>query len=109
MSSKDNHDERVLARTKLDRRNMLLAGGTLAAASALNSTPSSAEQAGASGAYSNSAIAMMPPGEPAPASKQERALGVKIARAMLSGPRPITKDDTVAEWAQTAISSSSVR
>ena len=97
MSSKDNHDERVLARTKLDRRNMLLAGGTLAAASALNSTPSSAEQAGASGAYSNSAIAMMPPGEPALASKQERALGVKIARAMLSGPRPITKDATVAE------------
>ena len=96
MSSKDNHDERVLARTKLDRRNMLLAGGTLAAASALKSTPSSAEQAGASGAYSNSAIAMMPPGA-ALASKQERALGVKIARAMLSGPRPITKDATVAE------------
>jgi hypothetical protein len=95
MSRKDT--ERVLERSKLDRRNMLLAGSTLAAASALNSTPGAADQAGASGAYSNSAIAMMPPGEPIPASKQERVLGAKIARAMLSGPRQITKDATVAE------------
>jgi|GEM_PF-823353 len=52
---------------------------------------------GASGAYSNSAIAMMLPGQSVPLSAQEQALGVKIARAMLSGPRHITKDATVAE------------
>jgi hypothetical protein len=60
-------------------------------------TPGSPDQAGASGAYSNSAIAMMPPGQAVPASERERVLGVKIARAMLSGPREITKDATVAE------------
>src|SRR3984957_8643867 len=60
-------------------------------------TPDSPDQAGASGAYSNSAIAMMPPGQAVPASERERVLGVKIARAMLSGPREITKDATVAE------------
>ncbi|SFS68379.1 hypothetical protein [Paenibacillus sp. BC26] len=52
---------------------------------------------GASGSYSNSAIAMIPPGQPFPTSKQEQTLGVKIARAMLSGPRNITRDATVAE------------
>ena len=60
-------------------------------------SPSSSDQAGASGAYSNSAIAMMPPGQALPASEQERVLGIKIARAMLSGPREITKDARVAE------------
>ena len=48
-------------------------------------------------AYSNSAIAMMPPGEALPASEQERVLAIKIARAMASGPREITKNATVAE------------
>src|ERR1700676_3496592 len=57
----------------------------------------SPDQARASGAYSNSAIAMMPPGQAVPAAERERVLGVKIARAMLSGPREITKDATVAE------------
>jgi hypothetical protein len=95
VSSKDTYE--VLRDGKLDRRNVLIAGSTLAAASALTSTPGSADQAGASGAYSNSAIAMMPPGEAVPASKPERVLGAKIARAMLSGPRQITKDATVAE------------
>jgi hypothetical protein len=52
---------------------------------------------GASGAFSNSALAMTPPGQPLPASEQERILAVKIGRAMLSGPRAITKDATVAE------------
>ena len=97
MSSKDTRDEPVLKNGKVNRRNMLLAGSTLAAASALSSTPSSPDQAGASGAYSNSAIAMMPPGKAVPASEQQRVLGVKIARAMLSGPGEITKDATVAE------------
>ena len=97
MSSKDTRDEPVLKNGELNRRNMLLAGSTLAAASALSSTPSSPDQAGASGAYSNSAIAMMPPGKAVPASEQERVLGIKIARAMLSGPGEITKDATVAE------------
>jgi hypothetical protein len=55
------------------------------------------DEAGASGAYSNSAIAMMPPGQALPASEQERVLAIKIARAMASGPREITKDATVAE------------
>jgi hypothetical protein len=97
MSSKGTHDERVSEHGKLDRRNMLLAGGTLAAVSALSSTPSSPDQTGASGTYSNSAIAMMPAGKAVPASEQERVLGIKIARAMLSGPGEITKDATVAE------------
>jgi hypothetical protein len=59
-------------------------------------TLNSSDQTG-SGAYSNSAIAMMPPGEALPASQQERIIGIKVARAMLSGPRQVTKDATVAE------------
>ena len=97
MSSKDTRDELVSKNGKLNRRNILLAGSTLAAASALSSTPSSPEQAGASGAYSNSAVTMQPPETAVPASDQERILAAKIARAMLSGPREITKDATVAE------------
>ena len=97
MSSKDTHDERDLGYDGLNRRNILLAGSTLAAASALSSSLSSAQQAGASGAYSNSAITMQPPSKEVPASQQERVLAAKIARAMLSGPREITKDATVAE------------
>jgi hypothetical protein len=97
MSSKDTRDEPVLKNGKLNRRNMLLAGSALAAASALSSTPGSPDQAGASGAYSNSAITMQPPSKEVPASQQERVLAAKIARAMLSGPREITKDATVAE------------
>ena len=97
MSTKDTHDERDLGYDGLNRRNILLAGSTLAAASALSSSLSSAQQAGASGAYSNSAITMQPPSKEVPASQQERVLAAKIARAMLSGPREITKDATVAE------------
>jgi hypothetical protein len=97
MSSKNTRDERVLGHDELNRRDMLVAGSTLAAASALSSSPSSADHAGASGAYSNSAITMQPPSEEVPASQQERVLAAKIARAMLSGPREITKDATVAE------------
>ena len=51
MSSKDTRDEPGLKNGKLNRRNMPLAGSTLAAASTLSSTPSSPEQAGALGAY----------------------------------------------------------
>jgi hypothetical protein len=40
---------------------------------------------------------MQPPSKEVPASQQERVLAAKIARAMLSGPREITKDATVAE------------
>src|ERR1700685_4248555 len=54
-------------------------------------------QAGAAGAYSNSAITMMPAGTPVPASEPERLRAAKISRAMLSGPHSITKDATVAE------------
>lgn len=59
--------------------------------------PGSVYQEGASGSYSNSAVAMMPSHQPVSTSKQEQTLGVKIARAMLSGPQIITKDATVAE------------
>jgi hypothetical protein len=97
MSSKDPRDGSNIRKNKLNRRNMLLAGGTLAAASALSSTRSSSDQAGASGANSNGAITMQPPGKEVPLSQQERVLAAKIARAMLSGPRSITKDATVAE------------
>ena len=72
-------------------------------------TPLSPDQAGASGAFSNSAIAMMPPGEALPTSQQERVLGIKIARAMLSGPHQITKDATVAEMGADGVSSSSAK
>jgi hypothetical protein len=58
---------------------------------------SSFRQEGASGAYSNSAITMVLSGKEVPASEEERVLAAKIARAMLSGPRGITKDATVAE------------
>jgi hypothetical protein len=95
----------------ISRRSTLLAATTLVTATALPAVTSIAQtqreekcdrlslpgQAGASGAYSNSAIAMMPPGKAVPTSEQEQVLGVKIARAMLSGPREITKDATVAE------------
>jgi hypothetical protein len=47
MSSKDTHDERDLGYDGLNRRNILLAGSRLAAASALSSSLSSAQQAGA--------------------------------------------------------------
>jgi hypothetical protein len=60
-------------------------------------TSSSSRQVGASGAYSNSAITMVQSGKEIPASEEERVLAAKIARAMLSGPRGITKDATVAE------------
>ena len=53
--------------------------------------------AGASGAYSNSAITMQPPGKTIPVAAQDGLLAAKIARAMLSGPHQITKDATVAE------------
>ena len=62
-----------------------------------DSTLGSLDQAGASGAYSNNAITMQPPGKEVPASQHERVLAAKIARAMLSGPREITKDATIAE------------
>jgi hypothetical protein len=94
----------------ISRRDSLLATATLVTATTLPALTSIAQtqreenviarppdQAGASGAYSNSAIAMMPTGKAVPTSEQERVLGVKIARAMLSGPREITKDATVAE------------
>ena len=45
MSSKDTHDERDLGYDGLNRRNILLAGSTLAAASALSSSLSSAQHA----------------------------------------------------------------
>ena len=54
-------------------------------------------QQGASGSYSNSAIAMLPPGESAPKPGEDLVRAVKIARAMRSGPPEITRDATVAE------------
>jgi hypothetical protein len=54
-----------------------------------NYTPGSPDQTGASGAYSNSAIAMMPPGQAVSASERERVLGVKIARAMFFPAEPL--------------------
>ena len=84
----------------ISRRKTLLAATTLGAATTLPAITSVAQMerpAGASGAHSNSAIAMMPPGQAVPASQQERVLGAKIARAMLSGPHSVTKDATIAE------------
>ena len=61
MPGEENRDEPK--NDQLNRRNMLLAGSSLAAASALSSTPAAADDAGASGAHSNSAITMQPPGK----------------------------------------------
>jgi hypothetical protein len=52
---------------------------------------------GASGNYSNSAITMLLAGESIPNSKAERILAAKISRAMLSGPRHITENATIAD------------
>ena len=57
----------------------------------------SPDQGGASGAFSNSALAMMPPGKEYPKSEEERVLAVKISRAMMSGPPELTKDATIAD------------
>ena len=55
-------------------------------------------QQGASGSYSNAAIAMLPSGESsAQKSGDDLVRGIKIARAMRSGPPEITRDATVAE------------
>jgi hypothetical protein len=56
-----------------------------------------ADTGGASGNYSNSAITMVGTGQPLPNSSDEQILAAKISRAMLSGPRQITEDATVAE------------
>lgn len=52
---------------------------------------------GAPGNYSNSAISMLLAEQPLPGSQEERIVAAKVSRAMLSGPRHITKDATVAE------------
>ncbi len=54
-------------------------------------------QQGASGSYSNSAIAMLPSDESAPKPGEDLVRAVKIARAMRSGPPEVTRDATVAE------------
>lgn len=90
-------DDFILSDGEVNRRNVMVAGSALATASLLSSTPGLSDQAGASGAHSNSAITMQPPTTEVFASRQERVLAAKIARAMLSGPYSITKDATVAE------------
>src|SRR5690349_5154264 len=54
-------------------------------------------QSGASGSYSNAAIAAEPPEASAANSDEDLVRAVKIARAMRSGPLQITRDATVAE------------
>jgi len=55
-------------------------------------------QQGASGSYSNAAVAMLPSGESsAQKSGDDLVRGIKIARAMRSGPPEITREATVAE------------
>jgi hypothetical protein len=54
-------------------------------------------QPGASGSYSDAAIAVEPPGASAATSDEDLVQAVKIARAMRSGPLQITRDATVAE------------
>src|SRR5215469_2478497 len=53
-------------------------------------------QGGATGSYSNSAIAL-PEQMPVTSSEDDLEKAVKIARAMRSGPSVITRDATVAE------------
>lgn len=79
-------DDSILSDGEVNRRNVMIAGSVLATASLLSSTPGLSDQAGASGAHSNSAITMQPPTTEVFASRQERVLAAKIARAMLSGP-----------------------
>lgn len=49
------------------------------------------------GAFSNSALASWPRGEPVPGTDEESHKAAKIARAMLSGPESLTKDATICE------------
>ena len=59
-------------------------------------------QQGASGSYSNAAVAMLPAGESsAQKTTDDVTRGIKIARAMRSGPPEITRDATVAEMDHT--------
>ncbi len=70
--------------------------GVFGAAMAILHCHASSGPEGASGSYSNSAIALPQQTPPStPATEQEKA--VKIARAMRSGPAEITRDATVAE------------
>jgi hypothetical protein len=55
------------------------------------------DSGGGSGNYSNSAITTVGSGEPLPNSRDEQILAAKISRAMLSGPRHITREATVAD------------
>ena len=55
------------------------------------------DSAGGSGNYSNSAITTVGSGKPLPNSRDEQILSAKISRAMLSGPRHITRDAAVAD------------
>lgn len=52
---------------------------------------------GRSGNYSNSAITALSAEQPLPNSRDEQVLAAKISRAMMSGPRHITRDATVAD------------
>ena len=54
-------------------------------------------QSGASGSYSNAAIALPQQEMSSPRSEDDLEKDVKIARAMHSGPAEITRDATVAE------------
>jgi len=54
-------------------------------------------QSGASGSYSNAAIALPRQQMSPPRSEEDLEKAVKIARAMRSGPAEITRDATVAE------------
>jgi hypothetical protein len=94
-----NLEDIVTDQPAISRRNTLLAATTLGAATALPLTTPVAgtQRQAASDADTNGAMAMTPPGKAVPASEQEKVLGAKIARAMSSGPRNITKDATVAE------------
>ena len=56
-------------------------------------------QTGASGSFSNGAMTMTPPDGPVPSTAEERVMAAKISRAMLSGPRQVTAEATVADMA----------
>lgn len=94
------HDANNGAGANVSRRAVV---GRLAFFGAVMSTLSGkllADQ-GASGSYSNSAVAMLPPDEATPKSSEDLVRAVKIARAMRSGPPEITREATVAEMDHT--------
>jgi hypothetical protein len=91
----ERHLEDFAAGDGVSRRSLVAGATFFGAAMAAIGEVAEAQDAG-SGSYSNAAIAL-PDDEGAAKSREEQIRAVRIARAMLAGPRVITENATVAE------------